>query len=56
LQLIWINTLLGLPATISVLLLSYIYGILRLRNLKGPSIEEFELNMDKPWKGQSKGF
>ena len=52
----WANTLLGFPATLTVLVLSYIYGTWRLRNLKGPGIEEFREGKPGPWEGQKKGF
>ena len=55
-QLAWINILLGWPFTITVLIFSYIYGIWRLKNLGGPSVDEFKDNIQPPWKGQSKGF
>ncbi len=51
-----VNTLLGLPITIFVLILSYIYGVWRLKRLGGPSIEEHKQNLPKPWKGQTRGF
>lgn len=51
-----INTLLGTPLTLAVLIASYIYGIWRLKNLGGPSVDEHKLNAPKPWKGQTKGF
>ena len=40
-QLAFVNVLLGWPALIVLLVLSYLYGTWRLGNLKGPSIEEF---------------
>lgn len=52
----WANTLLGFPATMSVLVLSYIYGTWRLRNLGGPGIDEFREGKSPPWEGQRKGF
>lgn len=51
-----INTLLGLPATFAVLLVTYIYGLWRLRTLKGPGIEEFDQGKEPPYKGQTRGF
>jgi hypothetical protein len=51
-----INTLLSMPANIIVLVTSYIYGIWRLHNLRGPGIEEFLENRSRPWKGQTRGF
>jgi hypothetical protein len=55
-QLAWANTLLGWPVTIVVLVISYVYGIWRLRNLGGPGVDEFEEGKDPPWKGQTRGF
>jgi len=55
-QLAWINLLLGWPFTITVLILSYVYGIWRLKNLDGPSVDEFKDNVQPPWEGQTKGF
>lgn len=55
-QLVWANTLLGLPFTIIVLVLSYIYGIWRLKTLKGPGIDEYIANEQAPYRGQNRGF
>jgi hypothetical protein len=55
-DLLFFNVILGFPILILVLTLSYIYGIARLRYLKGPGIEEFKNNTPPPWKGQRKGF
>lgn len=55
-QLTWANTLLGWPFTISVLILSYIYGLWRLRKLGGPGVEEFKQDKEPPWEGQKRGF
>ena len=52
----WANTLLGWPVTIIVLVVSYIYGIWRLRKLGGPGVEEFEEGKEPPWEGQKRGF
>ncbi len=52
----WANTLLGWPVTIFVLIVSYVYGIWRLRNLGGPGVEEYEAGEEPPWEGQSRGF
>ena len=52
----WANILLGFPATISVLVLSFIYGVWRLKNLKGPGVDEFLVGKEPPWIGQTKGF
>jgi hypothetical protein len=51
-----INLLIGVPATIIVMSVSYIYGLLRLKQLEGPSVVEFKQNKPKPYKGQTKGF
>ncbi len=51
-----LNLLLGWPATIILLLFSYIYGTWRLRNLGGPSVEEFREGAQPPWESQRRGF
>jgi hypothetical protein len=51
-----INVILGWPATIVLLVASYLYGTWRLRNLGGPSVEEFEQDAEPPWEGQQRGF
>lgn len=53
---VWINTLLGLPVTIIVLIISYIYGIYRLKKLRGPGVDEFNHKQQPPYKGQTRGF
>jgi len=50
------NIILGLPVTIGVLTISYIYGMWRLHNLKGPSVDEFRDKKEPPWRGQTRGF
>lgn len=52
----WIKTLLGFPTTITVLALSYIYGIWRLKNLSGPSVDEYLNHQEPPYESQNKGF
>jgi len=54
--LVFLNTIAGFPLLIGVLTVSYIYGIWRLRVLKGPSVDEFLLLKEPPYKGQTKGF
>ncbi|MDP2814400.1 MAG: DUF3159 domain-containing protein [Erysipelotrichaceae bacterium] len=54
--LVWANTIMGLPVTIAVLTLSYVYGLWRLRNLKGPGIDEYLENKNAPFRGQTRGF
>ena len=51
-----LNILSGWPATILLLVISYLYGLWRLRTLKGPSVEEFLNDQSPPWTGQKKGF
>jgi hypothetical protein len=51
-----VNALTGWPATIVLLLLSYLYGTWRLTTLRGPSVEEFRSNVPAPWQGQRRGF
>jgi hypothetical protein len=46
----------GWPATILLLAVSYLYGTWRLRNLEGPSVEEFREETEPPWEGQQRGF
>ena len=50
------NILLGFPSTFTVLMLTYIYGIWRLKKLKGPGVYEFMEGKEPPWVGQTKGF
>lgn len=52
----WLNILTGLPGTIILLIFSYLYGLRRLRRLKGPSVAEFEEEIAGPWQGQKTGF
>lgn len=52
----WANVLLGWPATIVVLVISYLYGLWRLAQLGGPSVDEFLSHQPAPWRGQKKGF
>jgi hypothetical protein len=50
------TTLGGWPTTVVLLVLSYLYGSWRLRQLRGPSVEEFKARSDAPWQGQQRGF
>lgn len=52
----WINTLLGMPVTIVILIISYVYGIWRLKTLKGPGVDEYRNHAQPPFKGQTRGF
>ena len=51
-----LNLLLGWPAILLLLVISYIYGTWRLRKLKGPSVDEFIQGAEPPWEGQQSGF
>jgi hypothetical protein len=51
-----IQVITGWPATIVLLIASYLYGTWRLRHLKGPSVEEFKAGAEPPWTGQRRGF
>ena len=51
-----VQLLTGWPATIILLIVSYLYGTWRLRNLGGPSVEEFKSGAEPPWEGQQRGF
>jgi hypothetical protein len=46
----------GWPATIALLVVSYLYGTWRLKSLQGPSVEEFKNNAAPPWTSQRRGF
>lgn len=50
------NLLSGWPATVLLLAASYLYGLQKLRAMKGPSVEEFEKQSPPPWTGQTRGF
>ncbi|MBN1581738.1 MAG: DUF3159 domain-containing protein [Anaerolineae bacterium] len=51
-----VNLIMGWPATVVLLALSYLYGLWRLGHLQGPSVAEFETGADPPWTGQRRGF
>ena len=55
-QLVFLNFLLGWPGILGLLIITYIYGIIRLGKLGGPSVEEFKNSTEPPWAGQKKGF
>ena len=42
--------------TLILLIVSYFLGLRKLKNLKGPSVEEFKNNVSPPWKGKERGF
>lgn len=52
----WMETLLGWVVTVAVLVASYVYGTWRLRQLGGPSVDEFLAGTEPPWNGQTRGF
>lgn len=54
--LIALDTIIGIPGLLIVLALSYVYGIIRLKNLKGPGVDEFIEGKEPPFIGQNKGF
>jgi hypothetical protein len=51
-----VQFLTGWPATIVLLIISYLYGTWRLGTLGGPSVEEFKSSAGPPWEGQQRGF
>lgn len=51
-----LSVIMGWPATIVLLVLSYLYGTWRLQNLNGPSVEELQEGSEPPWEGQQRGF
>jgi len=55
-ELTLVNTLTGWPATIALLIVSYLYGTWQLAQLGGPSVDEFKNNTPAPWLGQRRGF
>jgi hypothetical protein len=48
--------LLGWPFIVLLLIISYLYGLWRLGQLKGPSVDEFKAGKTPPWEGQKRGF
>jgi hypothetical protein len=50
------NLLGGWPATIVLLVITYLYGTWRLQRLGGPSVDEFKAGAEPPWQGQRRGF
>jgi uncharacterized protein DUF3159 len=51
-----VNLVTGWPATVVLLVLSYLYGLWRLGHLQGPSVAEFKAGAEPPWTGQRRGF
>jgi hypothetical protein len=52
----YITTLAGMPGIALLLIVTYLYGRWRLKNMKGPSVKEFKNNSPEPWIGQQSGF
>lgn len=50
------SIVMGLPVTIIVLLITYVYGIWKLHQLGGPGSDEYSRGEQAPWKGQTRGF
>ena len=55
-ELFVVNTLLGAPLMVLVLVASYVYGIYRLKKLNGPGVDEFISKKEPPYRGQNRGF
>lgn len=55
-RLVLIRFITGWPAIVVLLIVTYVYGSWRLKQLQGPSVEEFENDQPPPWKSQQKGF
>ena len=51
-----VKIVMGWPASIGLLIISYWLGHTWLRRLQGPSVEEFEAKVEPPWSGQEHGF
>jgi hypothetical protein len=50
------RVLLGWPFIVILLVISYLYGMWRLGQLQGPSVEEYKAGKQPPWEGQKRGF
>jgi hypothetical protein len=48
--------ILGWPFIVLLLVISYLYGMWRLRNLRGPGVQEFKEGKEPPWESQQRGF
>jgi hypothetical protein len=51
-----IRLILSWPFIGMLLVTSYLYGMWRLGQLQGPSIEEYRIGKQPPWEGQRRGF
>lgn len=47
---------LGWPFIVVLLVVSYLFGMWRLRKLGGPSVQEFKEGQEPPWESQQRGF
>ena len=52
----FVNSLLGMPMNILILIISYVYGVAILRKLSGPSVAEYVNAKEPPFEGQKSGF
>lgn len=55
-QLAVVQFLGGWPALVLLLVATYLYGLWRLQNLGGPSVEEHKTGAPPPWQSQRRGF
>jgi len=46
----------GTPATLALLVFSYLYGKRRLNQLSGPTVKELQSGVEAPWTSQHTGF
>jgi len=51
-----VRILLGWPFIVVLLVITYLYGMWRLRQLGGPSVQEFKEGKEPPWQSQQRGF
>lgn len=51
-----VRIVMGWPALLALLIVTYILGRRWLLALSGPSVEEFAASLPPPWKGQQAGF
>ena len=48
--------ILGWPFIVLLLVITYLFGMWRLRKLGGPSVQEFREGQGPPWESQQRGF
>ena len=48
--------ILGWPFIVLLLVITYLFGMWRLRKLGGPSVQEFREGQEPPWESQQRGF